>query len=159
MDYTPTAVDDWSAAYHRPRLKEFGSYLFVLMSAADTSQNETNLVDVLVFAGMNFVLTVHKREVKILRTLFDTASGTGAPLAKGPGYLLFCIADSLVDTFFPAFDIIDGQVAGVESRILSDPREKVLSQLFRIKRHCLNLRKSLGPMRDVFGMQIGRAHV
>lgn len=147
----PSAANDWAASHQRPRIKDFGSYIYVLLSAISRIDHETEMADVLIFVGKNFVITAHNKDIAPLGHLFESTSQAGAAISKGREYLLFYIADSLVDTFFPAFDKIDSRVANVESRILMDnPRERVLNNLFQIKRQCLYMRKVLGPMRDVF---------
>jgi len=143
----PSAAEDWFAPLRRPGVKDYGGHLLLTLTVVD---DDLETHDIFVFAGRHFILTFHHGEIATLKAAFRTASDTGANMTKGADYLLFCISDSLIDTFFPVLDGIDMRVAAIENKILADPRERVPTQLFEVKRQCLHLRKVLGPLRDIF---------
>ncbi len=144
----PALVNDWVDAHPRPKVKEFETCLYVVLSCLDSTLQETHNLAVVV--SRNLLLTVHKSSLGVLDTLLRQFAGDTSLPSKGPDHVFVALAGDIVDGFFPALDKMDGRVGFVESRVLNEGRERILNNLFVLKRQCLYLRKLLGPLRDVF---------
>jgi len=68
---------------------------------------------------------------------------------NGSDYLTFVLVDTVVDSYFPAIDIVNRQIDEVESNIISSPDDEVLEQIYKIKRETTIGRQIITPMREV----------
>jgi len=132
----------------RPKVKEFDTYLYVVLNCMDDSLHDAPSLAVII--GKNLLLTIHKDRLGPLDALLKQCAGETSLLSKGTDSVFLALADDIVNGFFPALDKMDGRVGFVESRVLNEGRERILNHLFLLKRQCLYLRKLLGPLRDVF---------
>jgi len=141
-------ASEWVDAHPRPKVKEFETYLYVVLSCMDNRLQEAHVLAAVI--GRNLLLTVHKSGLSVLDALLRRFAGDASLPSKGPDHVFLALSDDIVDGFFPALDKMDGRVGFVESRVLNEGRERILNNLFVLKRQCLYLRKLLGPLRDVF---------
>ena len=67
----------------------------------------------------------------------------------GPDYLAYAILDMIVDQNFHFLDSIDEIVDSVEEELLTNPSEKTLGEIQRIKRELIYARRSNSPLREL----------
>jgi magnesium transporter len=63
---------------------------------------------------------------------------------------LYFLLDSVVDGYFPCLDAIGEQIDELEDELLEEPTPGVLRRLFAVKRALVEVRKVIGPQRDMF---------
>jgi magnesium transporter len=77
-------------------------------------------------------------------------------LARGPARLLHAVLDEAVDEFFPILDRIDEFLDGLEERVFVRFDQGALRDIFSVKRLVLQLRRHLGPQREVLNQLTNR---
>ena len=73
-----------------------------------------------------------------------------AMLASDAGYLLYTIADRVVDSLFPVLDRMLDDVDAVEDRVILHPDRELLERIFAMKRNGVTLRKLVSPHLEIF---------
>ena len=65
--------------------------------------------------------------------------------------MLYRVADTLVDSFFPALAQFDDRIDLIEDDLFGEPKQAHLQDLFTMKRRLARLRKVIAPQRDLVG--------
>jgi magnesium transporter len=79
-------------------------------------------------------------------------------LSRGTDLLLHNILDYLVDHYTPILDYLEEALDDLEERALNDPQPSVLQEIATKKKELLNLRRIVGPQREVVA-QLTRGEV
>ena len=66
-------------------------------------------------------------------------------------FLLYLVADTVVDANFPIIDLLSEQLEEIEDSVLSGSDPSDLTKIFALKRTLVVMRKVLSPERDLFG--------
>jgi magnesium transporter len=153
--FHPLAIEDCLHFDQRPKLEEYGGYLFVVVHAFTCVGKDALDVEpreVHAFLGDHYLVTVHAEEVPAIEAIWRRLAGD-APLARrGVDFIYYLIVDTIVDANFDQIDAITDAIDEVEDAVLGQPRKEDLARMFRIKRTLVHMRKVLSPQRDVFAI-------
>jgi magnesium transporter len=67
----------------------------------------------------------------------------------GSDYLAYCIIDIIVDYYFSILEKLSDDIANLEEKILKNPQQHILNEIYFLKRENILLRKSIWPLREV----------
>ena len=112
-----------------------------------------------VFASARYLVTVHFEPVNALNTL--RKRGRVDPqrlLSGGIDGLLHQLLDLLVDNYGPILDRLQADLDDLEEEALNAPTTALLTRIAARKRELLNLRRLIGPQREVLA-QLTRGEV
>jgi len=143
----------------RPKVEQYPDQDQVLLvfyaALPHTDGKPTRLVEVDLVAGQNCLITSHGG-VPVDPTPFARRVKARRELAsEGAGYLLYVALDELVDTFFPALDIIGEQLVDVEEAVLGGDTD-VQGRILAIRKELIETRRIIGPMRDAMVVLLRR---
>ena len=82
--------------------------------------------------------------------------GVGAVLAKGTDFLLYTIADRIVDGYFPMMDKLADEIDDLQDQVVESPNEWTLQKVFTMKKELLSIRRATSPAREVFNQLTNR---
>ncbi len=154
----PLALEDALKGRQRPKLEHYGTHVFMVLFDASfkrqTGQVELQEVDV--FVGPGIVVTSHREPVPGLRQAKERWFESPEALGEGAGFLLYLIADTLVDGYFPVLDSIQDALDALEERLFFQYEPSLLNDLFALKKQLLLFRRVVGPSRDAFVMLVRR---
>jgi magnesium transporter len=105
--------------------------------------------------GRRFLVSVHGTDCDLAERV-QLRDGAGAVLAKGPDFLLYTIADRVVDGYFPVLDRLADEIDDLQDRVLASPSEWTLQRLFVLKRELLAIRRATSPAREVLNQLTNR---
>lgn len=143
----PLAIEDTRNQEQRPKVEEYADHLFVILNPASLDgHHRPRFRELDLFVGRNYVVTVHPGDEPVLEHARKRLAG--GPV--DPGYLLYVLVDIVVDGYFPLLETLSDEIDRLEEHLLKDPRRATLGRLFRMKRTLLDLRKVVGPQRDMF---------
>lgn len=151
----PLTVDDARTFNQRPKIEEYGNYIFLIAYGVDpgTSSGGPLLRELHMIVSGHFVVTIHRRALTCLEEL--RARYDEHPL-RGEQFLVYKILDALTQTFFPVLTRIDDDIDEIEQQVIEDPREDILKRIFSIKRDLVDMRRVVSPERDVFARDAER---
>lgn len=153
--FHPLTIEDCSHFDQRPKLEEYGHYLFLVTHGFRLNQSDTEPLEILelhTFLSESYLVTVHVEPIPALEKVWNRLAGDGELVRRGTDFVSYLIADAIVDSFFPLVDDIAEQVDEVETDVLSATHGVELSEIFRLKRLLVQMRKVLSPQRDVFAL-------
>lgn len=81
----------------------------------------------------------------IIARLFDEKS----QIRKlGPDYLMYALADCVVDNYFIVFERMGEDIESLEGRIIEGTGPGVMKEIYALKRNLLDIRKRIWPLRE-----------
>lgn len=153
----PLAIEDIRKAHQRPKLDQYDqSHLIVLFDLQLTPQHRrVTLHEVDIFVGSNYLITAHRFPVPAIATLRDRWQKRPDLVEPHPlGFLLYHLADELVDGYFPVVDALEARIEAIEERVFAGFDKHLVREVFTIRRDLIQLRRVLGPQRDVFNLLV-----
>ena len=110
------------------------------------------------FLGHNYFVTVHSAPVKAVEEIQHRLERSPDILGRGVEMIAHGVMDVSVDEFLPMVDQVDGMVDQLEERIFEQYDEASIKEIFAIKRLVVQLRRHLGPLREVLNVLTNRPH-
>ena len=156
--FHPLDLDDCLSRIQRPKIDEYKDYLFLVFHFPVFSKEArvTTPGQLSVFIGQNYLITLHKGELKPLVKLFKECQideeSRQEHFSQGPGYLLYRIIDRLVDYCLPILNKIGNNIEQVEDNIFSRRRlPRAIEDISMLRRDVIAFRRIIWPMRAVIG--------
>ena len=154
--FHPLDLDDCLSRIQRPKIDEYKDYLFLVFHfpVYNAEARVTNPSQLSVFISKNYLITLHKGELKPLVKLFrdcelneDTRQ---EHLSQGTGYLLYRIIDRLIDYCLPIISKISANIEKTEDNIFtSRGMPRAIGDISMLRRDVIALRRVIWPMRAV----------
>ncbi|MGE5139428.1 MAG: CorA family divalent cation transporter, partial [Rudaea sp.] len=85
-------------------------------------------------------------------------SGDPNHAQAGPDYLLYLIVDEIIDRIFPILDSNDEEIDQLEDETIERASPQTLQRIFHLKQSLINIRRSIGPMREVANALAGNRY-
>ncbi|MCO5175634.1 MAG: magnesium/cobalt transporter CorA [Thermomicrobiales bacterium] len=148
----PLALEDIEVRLQRPKAEEYPGHLFVVLYALDAqSDGRPQMRELSIVVTSETVITLHHTKLPQI----DAAAHRWAEHCQGnahvsPAMLLYTIADTVVDGYFPCMDVIGDQIEDLEARVFDHGSTGTVEEVFRLKRLLLDVRRVVAPTRDVF---------
>ena len=156
--FHPLDLDDCLSRIQRPKIDEYKDYLFLVFHFPVFSKESrvTTPSQVSVFIGENYLITLHKGNLKPLVKLFRECQideeSCQENFSHGPAYLLYRILDRLVDYCLPILNRIGGNIESTEDDIFSSSgMPKAIEDISVLRRDVISFRRIIWPMRAVIG--------
>jgi magnesium transporter len=159
FQFHPLAIEDCGAPDQRAKAEEYGDHLFIVMHALTLGDADGGVLQseqVAAFLGERYLVTVHRKPVKQLETVWRRAITDGTSGSEGVDFLLYLIADALIDDVFPIIDAISDRLEEIEAEILGRVDQSQLLRLLELRRQLIAMRRTLAPHRDVVAMLVRR---
>jgi magnesium transporter len=145
----PLAIDDMVNEINRPKLDDYGAYLYVVVHSARWEEGERPaLREIDLLAGPHFLITYHDGETRSITAAQEVLVRRPELLARGPAHLLYFLLDLLVDNYLPLMDHITDAIDALEKEIFRTTDRAAHVKILRLKRGMAALRRIVGPQRD-----------
>jgi magnesium transporter len=125
----------------------------VLFALAHLGEVVASEIDVVL--GTRFLVTVHGPECD-LRKIGPLRAGVEPILSRGTDYLLYVLADHVVDGYFPVLDRLADEIDDLQDQVLQSASDWTLERLFGLKRELLSIRRATSPAREIFNQLTNR---
>lgn len=157
FQFHPLCIEDCFHEQVVPKLEEFPKYLFMVLHGLragvtqdkfDSSHVET--VELNLFLGGNFVVTLHKEPLQALQFLRDNLDRGTSAIYGGTASLAHEIMDALVDSYLPVLDTLDAHLNDLEDTIEANPGSDIVKEFFDLRRAILTIRRISIRQQEVF---------
>jgi len=155
--FHPLDLDDCLSRIQRPKIDVYKDYLFLVFHfpVFNKEARVTTPSQVSVFIGQNYLITLHKGELKPLVKLFRECEideeSRKEHFSAGPGYLLYRIIDRLIDYCLPISNKLLDNIEDVEDRIFANRGRSQIKEISNLRRDIISFRRIIWPMRAVIG--------
>jgi magnesium transporter len=154
LDLHPLIAEDIAERNQRAKVAEVEGMIHVVLFWI-AYQGEVTEVEVDLVLGARALLTVHEPGWDPY-TLPQLRGDPAHLLKRGPDYLLYTIADGIVDGYFPVIDALDDQIDALQDDVIQNPSTWTLERLFTLKRELIRLRRAMSPSREIFNQLTNR---
>jgi magnesium transporter len=160
----PLIAENIAEANQRAKIETFGEVVhIVLFSLRFAGKAEAYEIDFVL--GERFLLSVHGRESDLAAAAKLRVDAVKV-LDRGADYLLYALADHVVDGYFPVLDELAEEIDELQDKVVATADETTLQRLFELKRELIAIRRATSPAREIFnqltnreGVSIDEAHV
>jgi magnesium transporter len=167
--FHPLAIEDTINYSQRPKIESYNhvgdacsqGYFYMVFHGPDleTFREQLRTKELDMFVSERYLVTVHDEEFRSVNELVGRAEIDGrVVLERGIDMLLHNILDHMTDGYVPILDHVQEALDELEERALNDPKPDVLAEISARKRDLLNLRRIVGPQREVMA-QLTRGEV
>lgn len=153
------AVEDTLHLDQRPKLEEYPNHQFIVLQGFTTGKEicDLTLQEHHFFLGPDWLLSVHEFPFdphdEVRRRVQNDPKGT---IERGPDFILYLLADALIDKQFPILDTFNEELENLEVAIFEQAEKHHLQRIFELKRMLVTFRRVLSPQRDVVGLMSRR---
>ena len=150
----PLVVEDILNTDQRPRLEDFGQYIYIILKMLRLDPKDKSLLveQVSLILGPGFVISFQELEGDVFELIRERIrSGKGRIRQMGADYLAYSLIDAIVDGYFVILERASEQTETLEEELLRDSSPKTLHAIHKLKRESLFLRKAVWPLREVIG--------
>lgn len=149
LGFHELAVEDALSPNERPALNEFEGYIFLVVPAiAESKDGEESFVEIGFFLSDTYLVSVADRNCPTVEAWLDRWTKRPAKEDLSPSDLLYVLIDGIVDAYMPLIDNIEDEVDQIADNIFAGDKNRVFD-LLKIKRRLLEIRRRMGPLRDV----------
>ena len=161
--FHPLAIEDTLSPKTRVKLEEYGSYLFLVIRTARLDQStgdpyDLRTTNLYCFLGPHRFVTVHSEPVRAVEELQQRLAASPDLLGRGSEMIAHGVIDVAVDEYLPLVDQVDDLVDRLEERLFERYDERAIKDIFALKRLVVELRRHLGPLREVLNILTNRPH-
>jgi len=149
-DFHPLTLEDCRNFNQRAKVEGYHGYLFLSLTTSARQNGELVPQEMEAFLGTDYLITVHREPLPAI----DAVREHWKTNARAD-FLLYLIADHMVDVYFPMLDEIEDEIDQLEDAILENATQATLHRIFTLKQQLVFLRKITAPMRDVMNALAG----
>lgn len=144
-------LEDILDTQQRPKFEEYEDGIFITLQALtyDTENQEILTEHIALYAGPNFVLSFQEKDDDTFAPVRERIrNSNGRIRQRRSDYLLYALADSVVDHYFVMLDQLQDVIESLEEEILYNPNNWSKSRIHQLKIQMLTLRKAVMPLRE-----------
>lgn len=152
FSFHPLALEDLAKRGQRPKLDDFGDYMFlVYYGAMDGQGGEIELEEVHAFLSGGYIVTSHQRPCSALA---EARERLDAQSPRSEQFVVYRVLDGLTDSFFPILDCLDDRMEALDGEIFDRPEPRQLEEITALRRELVRLRRIVTPQRDLLARGI-----
>ncbi|MBL7021786.1 magnesium/cobalt transporter CorA [Patescibacteria group bacterium] len=154
-DFHPLDIEDCLSPAQRPKLDEYPSYIFLILTFPIYVPENKEIVsaEVNFFIGPEFVITVNKDKLSPLTKFFEQCQLNDTMRDKfmegNPTKLLYEILNRLQEYCFPMLDHISDDIDYLEKGIFEGYERAMVEKILIVRRNIVNFRKIMQAHKNV----------
>ncbi len=144
-------VEDCLSKIQLPKVEKYADTLFIILQFPVYNNGIPRGVQLSIFIGFNFLITIHKGEIKPLAELFNICKSDETQrviIMSNPVVLLHKIIDMLVDELLHVIIKVEGNIEDIEDLVF-DEKISAIRSITYVRREILALRRIILPLRRV----------
>ncbi len=141
------AVEDVVNVGQRAKVEPYDEDLFIVARMPMGEPPATEQLSI--FVGPGYVLTLQEKPGDVFDAVRERIrTGRLRIRSSDPDYLTYALLDAVIDSYFPVLDALAEQLEDLEERVLDSPDKSLVSDIHRIRRTLVGLRRAVGPHRE-----------
>lgn len=151
--FHPLALEDLRKKRQRPKLEDFGDYMFLVYYGAREPGGGTAIAleEVHAFISGGYLVTVHDGECGALD---EVRKRLDAVPPSSEQFVVYRVLDALTDTFFPLLEDLEERLEALDEEIFSQPSPAHLQPLTELRRDLVQVGRVATPQRDMLARHI-----
>jgi len=148
----PLVVEDILNTDQRPKMEDFGDYLYVVLRALTCNGEKCGMEteQVSLILGPNYVISFQEKDGAVFENVRERIrAGKGRIAKSGADYLAYSLLDTVVDNYFLVLEHLGERIETLEDALVTNPASSTLRAIHVLKRDLIFLRRSVWPLREV----------
>lgn len=150
----PLTLEDILNTHQRPKLDDYGDYLFVVARAWRRDENNGELASdqISIVIGRGFLLTFQEQRCGLFEPVRERLrAGAGQVRAHGADLLAYALLDAVVDRYFSVLEGLGTDIDQAEDALgeRTATAEQTMRRINRLKHDTRELRRTIWPLREV----------
>jgi len=154
FDIHPLVLEDIVNTGQRPKLEDFGDYLFLVAKGLRYDRQSGVLVteQFSFVVGPGWLISFHEGSDTILEQVRARLIKT-VPRVRflNIDYLAYALVDAIVDNYYAVFEELGDEIEVLEDDLVDRPAPEELQKIQQLKRNLIAIRKTIWPMRELAG--------
>jgi magnesium transporter len=148
----PLVIEDILNVEQRPKMEEYENYIYVVLKMFHIGKNNSEIIpeQVSIILAKNYLVTfqegIEGDAFQEIRSRIRNNKGIITKMTTD--YLLYSILDSIIDSYFTVLEVFGDQIENIEEELVNYPSRNTLTEIYRLKREILYMRKSVWPIRE-----------
>ena len=150
----PLIAEDIVEGNQRPKLEATDDLVHIVLFGLEYGDEiQTHEIDLVL--GNGFLLSAHP-------ATWDPHAGThfrsgpATVMGSGPDHLLWALADTIVDAYFPFADRLEDAIDALQDAVIERTDRTTLTRVFALKRELIEVRRAISPVREVLNQLTNR---
>lgn len=155
FDIHPLLLEDIMNTEQRPKIEDFGNYIFIIlrMIHPNTKEKEIESEQVSLIIHSNYVITFQEHPGDVFEPIRERIrNGKGRIRKMGPDYLAYSLIDAIVDAYFVISEKIGEQIGDIDEELITNPTQETLRSIHKLKRELLSIRRYTWPIREIINV-------
>lgn len=148
----PLMMEDILNTDKRPEIEDYGDYIFIVIKMLfyDEVEKLVKAEQLSIILGTNIVFTFQERVGDVFNPLRERIRKERGRLRRsGTDYLAYALLDTIVDNYFIILEKFSDALEAIEDELMNNINKKTITEIHRMKREMVFLRKSVWPVREV----------
>jgi magnesium transporter len=147
----PLVIEDILNTTMRPKIEDFGNYVFILFKTLDYSEEKEIAVrQASIILSSQYLISFQEGDRDIFTPVLDRIrEGQGKIRSMKSDYLTYCLLDVVVDYYFKVIEKIDTRIERLEDELIKNPTKQWLPNILQLKEQIISLRTAIRPMKEV----------
>jgi magnesium transporter len=151
FDLHPLVIEDILNTGQRPKIDDYGSYLFIVLKMIRFDSPTGMVVNeqLSMVVADRFVLTFQERQGDVFEPVRERIRRLKSRIrSAGTDYLACALMDTVAENYISVVERIGEQIEDLEEEILSGHDSGVMEKINRFKKETSYLKKSVRPARE-----------
>lgn len=145
----PVAVDDVVHDTNRPKVDNYGDYLYIAVHSARWEEDQPPaLKEIDLLVGPRYLVSYHDVATRSVTAAHELLPRRPELLGQGPAHLLYFLLDVLVDHYLPITERVAESIDALEVQSFRGGERPIARKILKLKRGMSALRRIVGPQRD-----------
>lgn len=148
----PLAIEDICNAEQQPKVDTLPEYALITMRMirSETPNGSVLSEQVSIVLGPNFVLSFQEMEGDVFDPIRKRIREPDSRIRKGSAdYLAYSLMDLIVDNYFVLLNQISEGIEMSQERIILEPTDDTLRDIYELKRSLAEMRRYTWPVREI----------
>ena len=152
-DLHPLLMEDILNDEHRPKSEEYEKQIFFTIKTLYHYTEDDFIYEQMSFVlGNNYLLSFQEKEGDLFDAFRDrlrqTGLGKNRARNRGADYLFYRLIDTIVDSYYIILEKVGERIDDLEDEVYTEPTEKTLQAIQKLKKELIFLRKTVFPLRE-----------
>jgi magnesium transporter len=151
----PLVQEDIVNTRQRTKAETYEDYVFVVFRHYHESGTRNTIAgeQVSIILSMNCVISFHESEHPAFDVIYERIQHPAGRFRRfGADYLAYALIDIAVDQAMIIYEDHFDELEQIENRLFLRSDRSDYRRIHRIRRNLVNMKKSVSPLRDVFGI-------
>lgn len=148
----PLVTEDILNVEQRAKMEEFDGYIYIVLKMFHLNEKNGEITpeQVSIILGKNYVVTFQEGyEGDTFHSIRERIRANKGVITKMTSdYLVYSIIDSIIDSYFTVLESFGDRIEKLEEELVNNPEKRTLTEIYRLKREMLYLRKNVWPLRE-----------